>query len=122
MFHLKQGKELLRQRGSLQALGEFQKAASIDPSNQAAQQELARLLSKEAAAKRAHEKGTETAIKSSQNSSSPAAAELKPLPQEPLTQFRISADSKRVYETLCKLAGLNVAFSSTSRPSRFLWT
>jgi len=34
------------------------------------------------------------------------------LPEEPLAHFRISADSKRVYETLCKLAGLNVAFTS----------
>lgn len=112
LFHLKRGKELLRQQRDSAAMGEFQKAASIDPGNQAAKQELARLLSKEVAAKQAREKGLKEAIKASQQQPPPAAAELKPLPKEPLTHFRISADSKRVYETLCKLAGLNVAFTS----------
>jgi general secretion pathway protein D len=112
LFHLKQGKELLRNKRPAEALGEFQKALSIDPSNQAAGQELALLVAKEAAAKRAHEKSLEHAIVSSQRTAVPAPLQLKPLPQEPLTQFRISADSKRVYETLSKLAGLNVAFSS----------
>lgn len=112
IFHLKQGKEFLRQQRLSAAMGEFQKAASIDPSNQAARQELARLLSKETAAKQAREKGLKEAIQASQQQQSPAGAELKPLPQEPLAHFRISSDSKRVYETLCKLAGLNVAFTS----------
>jgi general secretion pathway protein D len=112
LFHLKQGKEFLRQQRVPAAMGEFQKAASIDPSNQAARQELTRLLSNEVAAKQAREKGLKEAIQSSQQQQQPVAAELQPLPQEPLTHFRISADSKRVYETLCKLAGLNVAFTS----------
>ncbi len=112
LFHLKQGKEFLRQQRVSAAMGEFQKAASIDPSNQAARQELTLLLSNEVAAKQAREKGLKEAIQSSQQQEQAAAPELQPLPQEPLTQFRISADSKRVYETLCKLAGLNVAFTS----------
>ncbi len=112
LFHLKQGKEFLRQQRVSAAIGEFQKAASIDPSNQAARQELARLLSKEVADKQAREQGLREAIKASERQQQPAVAELKPLPQEPLTHFRISADSKRVYETLCKLAGINVAFTS----------
>lgn len=112
MFHLEQGKEYLREQRVSRAVGEFQKAASIDPSNMAAKQELSRLLSKEVASKRARQKDLEAAIKASERQPNPEAAELKPLPQEPLTHFRISADSKRVYETLCKLAGLNVAFTS----------
>jgi len=112
LFHLKQGKQLLREKRPDKALGEFQKAVSIDPSNQAAEQELALLVASEAAAKRAHEKSLEHAIVSSERTAVPAPLQLKPLPQEPLTQFRISADSKRVYETLSKLAGLNVAFTS----------
>jgi general secretion pathway protein D len=111
-FHLKQGKELLSQQRIPEAIGEFQKAASIDPSNQAAKQELARLLSKEVAAKKEREEGLKQAIEASQRQQQAPATQLKPLPQEPLTHFRISADSKRVYETLCKLAGLNVAFTS----------
>jgi general secretion pathway protein D len=112
MFHLEHGKKLLEQQRVPEAIGEFQKAASIDPSNQAAKQQLAHLLSKEVAAKQEREKGLKEAIKASQRQEQPAATELKPLPTEPLTHFRISADSKRVYETLCKLAGLNVAFTS----------
>jgi general secretion pathway protein D len=112
LFHLERGKELLRQQRVSEATGEFQKAASIDPSNQAAKQELARLLSKEVAAKKAREQGLRQAIKASERQDQLPATQLKPLPQEPLTHFRISADSKRVYETLCKLSGLNVAFTS----------
>jgi general secretion pathway protein D len=112
MFHLDQGREFLREQRVPEATGEFQKAVSIDPSNQAAKQELDRLLSKEVAAKQAREKGLQAAIKASERQPQSETAELKPFPQEPLTHFRISADSKRVYETLCKLAGLNVAFTS----------
>ena len=42
---------------------------------------------------------------------------LQPLSQEPIVHLRIlSADSKKVYETLAKLAGLNVAFTSDFHP------
>lgn len=112
LFHLEQGKDLVRQQRVSAATGEFQKAVSIDPSNQAAKQELSRLLSNEVAVKKSREKGLKEAIKASEQQESITAVELKPLPKEPLTHFRISADSKRVYETLCKLAGLNVAFTS----------
>lgn len=111
-FHLERGKEFLRQERVPEATGEFQKAVSIDPSNQAAKQELARLLSKEVTAKQEREKDLKEAIKASQQEGQPAATELRPLPAEPLAHFRISSDSKRVYETLAKLAGLNVAFTA----------
>jgi len=112
MFHMEQGKQFLHEQRVPQAIGEFQKATSIDPSNEAAKQELAKLLAKEVADKQAREKGLQQAIKASEREAPPGSVQLKPLPQEPLTHFRISADSKRVYETLCKLAGLNVAFTS----------
>lgn len=111
-FHLEKGKKLLEQQRTSDAMGEFQKAASIDPGNQAAKQELSRLMSKEVSAKQEREKDLKQAIEASQRQEQAASNELKPLPAEPLTHFRISADSKRVYETLCKLAGLNVAFTS----------
>jgi len=111
-FHLEKGKKLLEQQRTSDAMGEFQKAASIDPGNQAAKQELSRLMSKEVSAKQEREKDLKQAIEASQRQEQAARTELKPLPAEPLTHFRISADSKRVYETLSKLAGLNVAFTS----------
>jgi general secretion pathway protein D len=112
LLHLEQGKVFLREQRVSAATGEFQKAVSIDPSNEAAKQELSRLLSNEVAARKAREQGLKEAIKASEREKPVSGAELKPLPKEPLTHFRISADSKRVYETLCKLAGLNVAFTS----------
>ncbi|HEV2246521.1 MAG TPA: hypothetical protein VGW37_07690, partial [Terriglobia bacterium] len=111
-FHLEKGKKFLEQQRTSDAMGEFQKAASIDPGNQAAKQELSRLMSKEVSAKQEREKDLKQAIEASQRQEQLASTELKPLPAEPLTHFRISADSKRVYETLSKLAGLNVAFTS----------
>lgn len=112
LFHLERGKRLLREKRVQQAIGEFQKAASIDPSNMAAKQELDRLFAKEVSRTQAHEKSLREALKATERQVWPKTAQLKPLPKEPLTHFRISADSKRVYETLCKLAGLNVAFTS----------
>jgi general secretion pathway protein D len=41
---------------------------------------------------------------------------LKAFPEEPLAHFRVSADSRKVFEALAKLANLNVAFTSTFRP------
>jgi general secretion pathway protein D len=111
-YHLEKGKKLLEQQRTSDALGEFQKAASIDPGNQAAKQELSRLMSKEVTARQEREKDLKQALEANQRQEQAASTELKPLPAEPLTHFRISADSKRVYETLCKLAGLNVAFTS----------
>jgi len=112
LFHLKQGRNLLASGRGDEAAGEFQKAISIDPTNEAAAQELNRLLAAQAAAKRAREESLQEALKAREETPGPAAVQLKPLPAEPLAHFRISADSKKVYETLAKLADLNVAFTS----------
>ena len=53
--HLKQGQRLLREGRPDDASGEFQKAVSIDPTNEAAAQELARVAAAQAAAKQARE-------------------------------------------------------------------
>ncbi|MGH8403199.1 MAG: type II secretion system protein GspD, partial [Gammaproteobacteria bacterium] len=41
----------------------------------------------------------------------PAGVRLKPFPPESLAHFRISGDSRKVFETIAQLAGLNVAFT-----------
>jgi general secretion pathway protein D len=116
LFHLKRGQDLLKGNRPEDALGEFQKAASIDPTNQAAAQELERLLVLQAAAKRAREKTIQQALAGQQEAAYPAEVHLKAFPKEPLAHFRISADSRRVYETLAKLADLNVAFTPDFQP------
>jgi len=117
-FHLRQGRKLLASGRLDDAAGEFQKASSIDPTNEAAAQELARVLAQQAAAKKIREETLQRALKSREEPAAPGRGpvKLKQLPQEPLALFRISADSRKVYETLAKLAELNVAFTSDFQP------
>jgi general secretion pathway protein D len=117
-FHVRQGRKLLASGRLDDAAGEFQKAASIDPTNQAASQELARVLAQQAATKKTREETLQEALKAREQTTSVTGGvvKLKPLPPEPLTLFRLSADSRKVYEALGKLAGLNVAFTSDFQP------
>jgi general secretion pathway protein D len=114
--HLKQAQRLLKEGRQDEASGELQKAASIDPTNETAAQELARLAAAQAAAKQAREAALKQALKAGEEAPKGAGVKLKPLPEEPLAHFRVSADSRKVYEALAKLANLNVAFTSTFRP------
>ncbi len=113
-FHLRQGRKLAASGRLDEAAGEFQKAIGIDPTNEAAAQELNRVLAQQAAAKKTREEALQAALKTreQQTSLSGGTVKLKPLPQEPLAHFRISADSRKVYETLAKLGDLNVAFTT----------
>ncbi len=115
LFHLKQGRRLLAGNRPTEAVGELQKATSIDPTNEAAAQELGRLLAQQAAAKRAREAELKQALKGHEEAT-PTGVQLKPFPPEPQARIMISADSHRVYETLAKLAGLNVAFTADFQP------
>lgn len=116
LFHLQQGRRLLAAGRPDEAAGELQKAVSIDRTNEAASQELAKLLSAQAAVKQAREKVLQQALKASEEGAVGAAVQLKAFPSEPLAHFRISADSRKVFETLAKLADLNVAFTSDFQP------
>ena len=116
LFHLKRGQEFLKEDRQQEAIGEFQKAVGIDPTNQAAAQELTRLLAIQAAAKKTRQEAIRKAMEGQQEGTYPKEIELKALSQEPLAHFRISADSRRVYETLGKLADLNVAFTPDFQP------
>jgi general secretion pathway protein D len=115
-FHLKQGRRLLGEGRQDQAAGEFQKAVSIDPTNEAAAQELARLLAAQAAAKKAREAALKQALKPSEETAVGGIVKLKALSQEPMAKFQITGDSRKVFEMLAKMAGLNVAFTSDFAP------
>jgi general secretion pathway protein D len=115
IYHQKKGRELLAGGRLDEALGEFQKAVGIDPSNAGAAQELTQLLAAQAAARQARQEALQDALKAREETPEDTGMELKPFPTEPLAHFRITADSKRVYETLCKLADLNVAFTADFR-------
>lgn len=117
LFHLKNGRLLMKGGRAEEASGEFQKAARIDPSNEAAAQELARILTTQAEAKRAREAVIQQALKSREETGQPTTVQLQAFPTEPLAHFRINADSRKIIETLGKLAGLNVVFTPDFRPN-----
>lgn len=116
LSHLKKGRDLAAQNRLDEAAGEFQKAVAIDPSNEAAAQELSRVLAQQAELKRARQETIQQALRPREGSEVKTGTQLKPFSTEPLSQFRVSADSRKVYETLAKLAGINVAFSSDFQP------
>jgi general secretion pathway protein D len=112
LFHLQNGRRLAKDGRLDEAAGEFQKAVSIDPSDQAAGQELSRLLSKQAEAKRARETAIQQALKTREETAQPSVVQLKPFPPEAIAHFRMpNVDSKKIFEALGQLAGMNVAFT-----------
>jgi general secretion pathway protein D len=113
----------LRDAGKLdEALKEFQLAAMVDSSSGIAQQEIKRtqrLIDK------ALQPATGPPVSRAQDGLSESAAniagpvQLAPISQTPLT-LKLAEDSKTIYETIGKLAGINVLFDPdyTSRRIR----
>ena len=116
MFHLKNGRELLQEGREDDAAGEFEKAVRIEPTNTAAMQELTKVLAKQAKAKKEHTEVLQKALKAQEEANEPNRVKLQPLPKEPISHLRLTADSRNVFATLGKLAGLNVAFTPDFRP------
>jgi len=118
--HLQKGK-MLRDHLKLQeALAEFQRAAEIDATNYAAQQELqstADMIKKQAeqAAGAAAPKPESPLAKLAKETEGPV--DLEPFSDTPLT-LRMTTTSDNVYKTIGKLAGINVLFDLDYRPQR----
>ena len=108
--HVHRG-QLLREAGRLQeALAEFQKAAEIDPSSAIAKQEIAvtnRMIQQGQGAAPQTQREPSVLEQRLQNASGPV--ELAAIPNVPMT-MKQTADSKIIYETIGKLAGINVLF------------
>jgi general secretion pathway protein D len=105
MFHVHQGQKALA-NGDLQlALGEFQKAYLIDPSNVAAEQHVKKTMDLIAA----QNNPTTNAEPTPNEQILTAPPELKPLSREPIN-LKMTNDARVVYETIAKLAGLSVIF------------
>ncbi len=117
LFHLDHGRRLVKEGRLDEAAGELQKAARIDRANRAAAQELEVVLAKQTQTKKTHTEAIQNALKAREEETQTPAVKLQPLPPEPLAHFRLSADSRRVFETLGKLAGLNVAFTPDFHPA-----
>jgi len=109
--HVHRG-QLLRDAGKLQeALAEFQKAAEIDASSFIAQQEVRRTQKMIDAAAHAPAvrsvNPADTLDKRLEGAKGPV--ELAAIANVPIT-LKVTDDSKRIYETVGKLAGINVLF------------
>ncbi len=109
--HVHRG-QLLRGTGQLDAaLAEFQKATEIDPSSSIAQQELRQTKQMIDAAKAAGPKAAAPAPTGMQKLLADAGGpvELATISNVPIN-LKITEDSKVIYETVGKLAGINVLF------------
>jgi general secretion pathway protein D len=109
--HVHRG-QLLRGAGQLDAaLAEFQKAADIDPASSIAQQELRQTKQMVDAAKSAEPQSATPPPTGIQKRIAEAAGpvELAAISNVPIN-LKITEDSKVIYETVGKLAGINVLF------------
>jgi general secretion pathway protein D len=57
----------------------------------------------------------EKALKAREEANEPTEVKLQPFSKEKIAHFKVTADSRMVYVTLGKMAGLNVAFTSDFR-------
>jgi len=109
-LHLHQGLKL-RDKGDLQgAISEFQRAQILDPSSVVADQELKKTLDMMAAQVRANEQQNEPPLmENGEPTLASAPPELKPLNRAPLN-LKMVNDTKVVFDTIGKLAGINVIY------------
>ncbi len=106
--HTHQG-EVLRDQGDLSgAMTEFMRALEIDPANELAQQAIRQTRQKLSTAPTGEL--SETPENETPLVDVAGPAELKPTSNEPITIHVPSEDSKVVYQTIGKIAGINVLF------------
>ncbi|HEY2823605.1 MAG TPA: cohesin domain-containing protein [Candidatus Acidoferrum sp.] len=111
-FHIKQGVRL-REQGNLQAaMGEFQRAAAVDPSSSMADQELrktADMLAEQEHSANAASAAAAAANEAQQNLLASGPPEIKPLSRAPISLHMVN-DAKIVFDTIGKLAGLTIVY------------
>jgi general secretion pathway protein D len=107
-LHVRQGEKLLSQGDTTGAVTEFLRALEIDPSNELAQQDIKTARDKENQVPPNQENPVPPA-EQSQMRDLGGPIHLKPLSNEPLTLHSVE-DSKIIYQTVGKLAGINVLF------------
>jgi general secretion pathway protein D len=106
--HVNRGEKLAAQGDLTNALTEFLRALEIDPSNELAHQDIEHAREKLGQAKPTQETSIpENKVEELAQVGSPVM--LKPISNEPLT-LHMTEDSKVVYQTVGKAAGINVLF------------
>jgi general secretion pathway protein D len=115
--HVSRGRKLVQAGDTQGALGEFLHAAEIDPGNESAQQEIAHIRQKQGQAVPAEGGLPEPPEEAQELESIASPPELKPVSNEPLVLHMVE-DSKVVYETVGKAAGINVLFDPDYHSTR----
>jgi general secretion pathway protein D len=106
--HTHQGEKLRDQGDMSGAMTEFMRALEVDPANELAQQDIRQIKQKIATTPTGEQ--PETPQNETPLGDVAGPAELKPTSNEPITIHVPSEDSKVVYQTIGKIAGINVLF------------
>ena len=116
--HISNGRKMLAAGDMQGALAEFLHAAEIDPSNEAAQQDIADVRQKTGVGTPMPEVGLPQPPGEQQELASiEGPPQLKPLTNEPLS-LHMTEDAKVVYEAVGKAAGVNVLFDPAYNSKR----
>ena len=113
-MHVTKGRKLMSSGDEQGALVEFLRASEIDPGNEAAQQEIAKVRNRYAQQAQAQAQASGANLPATQGQQSAietmaSPSELRPMSNEPLTLHMVE-DSKVVYQAVGKAAGVNVLF------------
>ncbi|MGC1999288.1 MAG: type II and III secretion system protein, partial [Candidatus Acidiferrales bacterium] len=108
-FHMEQGQKAL-QKGDLQlAMSEFEKAYGIDPSNVAAEQQMKKTADLLAVANGTQASAKPDDFNADEKELMAGPPQLQALSHEPVN-MKMTNDSRVIFETIAKLAGLCVIF------------
>ncbi|MGB6193362.1 MAG: tetratricopeptide repeat protein, partial [Terracidiphilus sp.] len=107
--HMTNGRRLLKTGDEQGALSEFLRASEIDPGNEAAVQEIAKVRARHKEQVPNVTGMPEPAGEASELDSMASPMQLKPMSNEPLTLHMVE-DSKIIYQAIGKAAGVNVLF------------
>src|ERR1700676_1168264 len=115
-WHVDQGRRLRQQSNLELALGEFRKAAMIDPSSAVAEQEVRATMDLLAAKQGSTENSGPSSTASDQPKLMAGPPQLEPISRAPIN-MKATNDAKAVFDAVGKLAGLTVIFDAdyTSR-------
>ena len=108
-LHVTKGRNLLATGDEQGALTEFMHAAEIDPSNEAARQEVAHIRARHSQEPAPVSTSPMSAHTLDEIASMGAPVELRPMSNEPLS-LHMAQDSKIVYQAIGTAAGVNVLF------------
>ncbi|MGC9292382.1 MAG: cohesin domain-containing protein [Acidobacteriaceae bacterium] len=110
--YVDRGRKLLKQGQYNDALTDFLRALEIDPSDEAANQEIRKtreILNGAPAPQDANQAAISSSQMQKELASVGSPVNLKPLSNEPITLHMV-ADTKVIYQTIGKIAGINVLF------------